>query len=92
MVTARCSAWFADGLRQLCQQYSAAARNVKQELQDKASSLQADFHHRLAEWDCELRKLKSSQFARYPQQGTIAHLSQLVACKFVLVMVPPYSM
>ena len=44
-----CSFWFADSVKQLCQQYSGAASHVKQGLQDEALRLQADFQRRLAD-------------------------------------------
>lgn len=64
MAAARCRVWFADKVIQLCQQYSAAARNVKQELQDEALHLQADFRRRLEVWNRDMRELESSRFAR----------------------------
>ncbi|KAL3132532.1 hypothetical protein ABBQ32_009074 [Trebouxia sp. C0010 RCD-2024] len=53
-----------DSTAQLCQRHPAAAKNVKQALQDEASNLQAYFQRRLADWQQEALKLGSNQFSR----------------------------
>lgn len=68
-----CSAWCADSVKQLCQQYSGGASHVKQGLQDEALQLQADFQRRLADWDDDMLKLGSSHFSRYFQPNSTVH-------------------
>ena len=88
MAATLCSARCADSVKQLCQQYSAAASNVKQGLQDEALHLQADFQQRLADRDHERLKLESSHYSGYLQLNCpfLTHLLHVpggcLACTF----------